>query len=642
MRARRPYFLSKSVLHHRTSLSFSGGGLRRRILATMDKSRDEVPGGAGGGGMQAGAVGAMGKRKRISEETWALAEAAYFSGEAAAVVAQRYGMAMSTLYVRVAGRGKRARRATPERLAQDRARRAEALSRVERMTLAMVEAGRTIVGVGETLIRSSGVREAASVRGYGAMAKRRHHSQDIWDAARRDYVEGGFTAGEIAGRYDMSASTIRTKASTEGWTKRRRIAPEPLLAPDAADEIDADGVSQWAQIARPSQRAPEGAWSTWLFQGGRGAGKTRAGAEWMAQMAMDHPRGRFALIGPTQADVREVMIEGVSGLRNLPGRMRPKFEQSRRRLTWDNGAVAYAFSAEEPERLRGPQFMAAWADEFCIWRKPAETLAILRMGLRLGEEPRLVVTTTPRPVPALRALRAEAGCVMTHAGTAENADHLPPSFLDGLHALYGGTRLAAQELDGVLVDGDGALWRAEEIAGARAEAPAVLERVVVGVDPPATTGGVCGIVVAGRVGTMAFVLADCSVQGLSPLGWGERVARTAQRFGAHEIVAECNQGGDMVGSTLQVAGAGCRVTLVRAGVSKRGRAEPVAALYEQKRVKHCGVFALLEEELMALGAEEGGAKDRGEGRLDRADALVWAVHALLLGPRRATPRVGVV
>jgi phage terminase large subunit-like protein len=383
---------------------------------------------------------------------------------------------------------------------------------------------------------------------------RRHHAPEIWKQARRDYEVGGFTAPAIAEWYEMSEHAVKRRARVEGWSKLIRVAPPPLFAPpDPAQVVesgDREPTSRWIDIAHPAQLPPEGTWSTWLFQGGRGAGKTRAGAEWLAARAEAEP-GLFALVGPTQHDVREVMIDGPSGLRFLPGRARPHYERSRRRLLWPNGAVAYAFSAEEPERLRGPQFEAAWADEFAIWPKPAETLAILRMGLRRGTAPQLVVTTTPKPIPALRKLRAEPSCVMTQAATALNAAHLAPTFLDGLNALYGGTRLAAQELDGLLLDGDGALWRAEDVAAARGARPEKLERVVVGVDPPAGhMGAACGVVVAGRAGARGYVLADRSQAGLSPLGWAMRVAEAAREFGAAEIVAEANQGGDMVRATL--------------------------------------------------------------------------------------------
>lgn len=473
------------------------------------------------------------------------------------------------------------------------------------------------------------------------ISTRLHHSEEIWALVRRDYL-GGATASACSARYGVTVDALRKRASLQGWCKAHhvdaQIPPPPLIPfpnPEEAEKIgDATFRSLWNDIAHDAQRAPALPWSTWLFQGGRGAGKTRAGAEWLAERAEAKP-GLYAMVGPTQHDVREVMVDGPSGLRNLPGRDRPHYERSRRRLLWQNGSIAYAFSAEEPERLRGPQFEAAWADEFCIWPRPSETLAILRMGLRLGDAPQLVVTTTPKPLPALRVLRAEASCVVTQAATEVNAAHLAPSFLDGLSALYGGTRLAEQELEGRLLDGDGALWSVADLKRALGEAPVGgCARVVVGVDPPAgACGAACGIVVAGRVGRQAFVLADRSALGLSPLGWAMRVCEAAAEFGAAEIVAEANQGGDMVRATLAQAGAPCAVRLVHASRGKRTRAEPIAALYEQGRVTHCGAFVQLEEELLALGVSE------SEGLLDRADALVWALTALMTGGEGPRVRV---
>ncbi len=396
-------------------------------------------------------------------------------------------------------------------------------------------------------------------------------------------------------------------------------------------------LKDWRFQGRPDQRPPEDdAWRTWLFLGGRGAGKTRAGAEWLAAQAQ--PGARLALVGPSLHDVREVMIEGPSGLRACaPPGSRPRYEASRRRFLWGNGAQAYAFSAEDPESLRGPQFHAAWADEFCAWRKPGETLALLRMGLRLGERPRLAVTTTPKPIAALRRLLAEPGLAQSRAATSANAEHLAPDFLAGLEALYGGTRLAAQELDGLVTEAaEGALWRAEDLQRCRGAPPAAFERVVVAVDPPAgSTGDACGIVVAGREDGRVFVLADRTVRGLSPLGWAGVVGEAAREHGADGIVAEVNQGGDMVRTVLAQAGCPAPVRAVHASRSKRARAAPVAALYEQGRVVHCGSFPQLEEELMALGAADGGPSP------DRADALVWAVTDLLLGPQSA-PRLRVL
>lgn len=381
-------------------------------------------------------------------------------------------------------------------------------------------------------------------------------------------------------------------------------------------------------LARPlghQQAPPDELWTTWLMLGGRGAGKTFAGARWITHKALVHPT--LALVGPTLHDVREVMIEGPSGLKAMGGPLfRPRWEASRRRLVWPNGAVAYAFSAEDPDSLRGPQFHAAWADEFCAWRRPAETLAMLRFGLRLGTDPRLVVTSTPKPSRALKALMAEPGFALTRAGTAANAGNLAPAFLRTLESLYGGTRLAAQELDGIIVETDGGLFRAEDLARCRAARPARLDRVVVAVDPPATAGGdACGIMVVGRRDDRAFVLADETARGLSPAGWAARAVSVARTWAADALVAEANQGGDMVRSVLAQADPPCGVKLVKASIGKRARAEPVAALYEQGRVLHCGAFAALEEELMALGSGD------LEHSPDRADALVWAVSELMLG-----------
>lgn len=260
---------------------------------------------------------------------------------------------------------------------------------------------------------------------------------------------------------------------------------------------------------------------------------------------------------------------------------------------------------------------------------------MLRLGLRLGDRPQLAVTTTPRPIPALRALLAEPGCVETRGATALNAAHLAPDFLAGLQALYGGTRLAAQELDGLLVEADeGALWRAADLLRCRGARPPELETVVVAVDPPAgSEGDACGIVVAGREDDRAYVLADRSVRGLSPLGWAARVAEAVRDFAAARVVAEVNQGGDMVRSVLAAAGCPAPVRAVHATRSKRARAAPVAALYEQGRVVHTAAFPELEEELMALGVVEGGRSP------DRADALVWAVTDLLLGRPAPAPRL---
>lgn len=377
-------------------------------------------------------------------------------------------------------------------------------------------------------------------------------------------------------------------------------------------------------------------WRTFVLLGGRGAGKTFTGAWWINQLAIRSPR-RMALVGPTLHDVREVMVEGPSGIKALwAGEGRPRWEGGRRRVVWPDGAEAYAFSAEDPDSLRGPQFHQAWADEFCAWRKPEAVLETLRMGLRLGDDPRLMVTTTPRPTPALRRLLAEAGCLQQRAGTALNAANLSAGFLTHMKALYGGTRLEAQELEGLVVESDGALFRAEDLKRARGSRPPKLERTVVAVDPPGSAGGdACGIVVAGRLEGRAYVLADVSERGLSPGGWAAKAAKAARDFGAQAVIAEKNQGGEMVRAVLINAGCDTAVRLVHAHRGKVERASPVAALYEQGRVVHCGDFPALEEELMGLGADGAGPSP------DRADALVWAVTHLLPTPA-AGPSVRVL
>lgn len=371
-----------------------------------------------------------------------------------------------------------------------------------------------------------------------------------------------------------------------------------------------------------------------MLLGGRGSGKTFAGAVWMDVAARHRAGTRLALVGPALHDVREVMVEGPSGIKALAGPGdRPRWEAGRRRLVWKNGSAAYAFSAEDPDSLRGPQFHAAWADEFCAWRRPEAVLSTLRFGLRLGQDPILAVTTTPRPIPALRRLMAEPGTVTDRAATAANAANLAPGFLAHLNDLYGGTRLAAQELEGRVVEGEGALFRVEDLARARGARPAELERVIVAVDPPATANGdACGIVVVGRKGRQAFILADRTVRGLSPGGWAAAVGEAARDFDAQEVAAESNQGGEMVRHVLRQTGCAAPVHLLHASRAKVARAEPVALLYEQGRVVHCGDFPALEEEMLALGGEGGPSPDR-------ADALVWGVSRLMLEKASEGPRV---
>lgn len=387
----------------------------------------------------------------------------------------------------------------------------------------------------------------------------------------------------------------------------------------------------------PTQREPQGDWSTWLFLGGRGAGKTHAGAVWVNEGVRAGRFGRIALIAPTFNDAREVMVQGPSGLTRLKAAP-PVFEPTRRRLVWANGAQAFCFSAEDPYSLRGPQFDAAWGDEFAYWADPEETMKTLSLGLRLGARPVTLFTTTPRPIAALRDLLKRVDVTVTRARTQDNARHLAPGFIDAARAQYGAGAYARQELDAELIDDPpGALWTRAQIEAARVTAWPPFERVIVAVDPPAGVSpkaDLCGIIVAARTGGTAprvIVLADASVQGLSPRGWAERAAAQAAAFDADAIVAEANNGGEMVRAVLKDAAPDMPVRLAHARLDKRRRALPVAALYEAGRVAHAHAFKDLEDQMCAFGAPG------FIGSPDRVDALVWAVTDLLLD-RAAEPR----
>ncbi|WP_232372238.1 DNA-packaging protein [Acuticoccus mangrovi] len=415
------------------------------------------------------------------------------------------------------------------------------------------------------------------------------------------------------------------------------------LTPELAETLLGD----WEVWARPEQMPPDGRWTTWLVLGGRGAGKTRAGAEWVRGMATGKtpyakaPVGRIALVGETLADAREVMVEGISGLLAVsPPRERPEWQPSRRRLEWSNGAVAQIFSATDPESLRGPQFGAAWADELAKWPDPDASWDMLQFALRLGERPRQMVTTTPRPVPLLRRLMDDPRTALTRMATDANALNLAPGFLETVVGRYRGTRLGRQELDGELIeDRDDALWSRDEIDRGRvAEAPA-LQRIVVAIDPPATSGArsaACGIVAAGLGSDgHAYVLADATIARAGPKVWAERAVSLYHTLGADRLVAEVNQGGEMVETIVREADPTVPVQTVRASRGKWTRAEPVALLYGQGRVRHAGVFAELEDQMcnfVPAGTAEGVSPDR-------IDALVWALTVLMLEPTGASPRV---
>ncbi|MEO1658907.1 MAG: terminase family protein [Pseudomonadota bacterium] len=393
--------------------------------------------------------------------------------------------------------------------------------------------------------------------------------------------------------------------------------------------------SSWSFLARPDQRAPTSdQWTTWLVLGGRGAGKTRTGAEWIHQRVAGGAK-RIALVAETYADGREVMVSGPSGLlaTGYPSPP-PSYEPSRRRVVWESGAVAHLFSAEDPEGLRGYQFDTAWSDELAKWPYPDDTWSNLQMGLRLGDEPRQVVTTTPRSVKLLKELMARSSTEISRASSYANRSNLAESFFTEIAAIYEGTALGRQELLGELIeDRDGALWSWAMIEAARAERPATLQRIVIAVDPPVTAttkSDACGIVVAGLgADGLGYVLADATVSGLSPAGWAERVCGLYRTHEADRVVAEINQGGDLVKEVLRTADPSVPVKGVRASRGKIIRAEPIAALYEQGRVKHCTALAQLEDQMTSF---TGGS---GEGSPDRLDALVWALTELMLTPNGA-------
>ena len=412
-------------------------------------------------------------------------------------------------------------------------------------------------------------------------------------------------------------------------------SPSELLA--QLSERDAEeAVKDWASDARPDQTPPGGDWLTWLLLGGRGAGKTRAGAEWVRAIATAEPQpaGPIALVGETFADAREVMIEGVSGLLAIhPSWNRPEWQRTRRRLVWPNGTVAQAFSAEDPESLRGPQFSAAWADELAKWRYPDACWDMLQFGLRLGAHPRQVVTTTPRPIPLLKRLiagEADGTTVVSRATTGDNAMNLAPGFLSRVVARYHGTRLGRQELLGEMIEERAdALWQCAPIEAARvAAAPHELARIVVAVDPPASKrSGRCGIVAAGLgKDGFGYVLADASLSEVRPAEWAAVAIALYRRLKADALVAEVNQGGDMVAAVMREVDTGVPVKAVRATRGKWLRAEPVAALYSQGRVRHVGALPELEDEMCDFGID-GLSAGRSP---DRLDALVWALTALML------------
>jgi phage terminase large subunit-like protein len=445
-------------------------------------------------------------------------------------------------------------------------------------------------------------------------------------------------------------------AAIEPERRARIIAKIPIPARRALAE------EWWWQVhggQEEPESGPDGApWRVWAIVAGRGFGKTRAGSEWVWERAREDGSARIALVGATIGEVERVMVAGESGiLACARGHEQPRWIAAKGILRFPSGAEAHAFSAERPEKLRGPQHHHAWCDELAKWDRgpgrsgpgrggPGEgkaeaTWNNLMLGLRLGERPRTLVTTTPRPVPLLKRVLADPRCARTVGRTDQNP-HLPADYRQAVEAMFGGTRLGRQELQGMLLEEfEGALWSRALLEEGRGPAFAPGDRgrwsrVVVGLDPPASSwGDGCGIVVCARDREgVCWVVADLSASGLSPEAWARRVCEAASLFGAGRVVAEKNQGGEMIASNLRAVDANLPVRLVHAGPSKAARAEPIALRFETGRARMAGHFPELEDQLCALTW----AGYQGPGSPDRADAMVWAMTELF-DKARAEPRV---
>ena len=410
--------------------------------------------------------------------------------------------------------------------------------------------------------------------------------------------------------------------------------------------MDADALLwDWSVWGRPEQQAPEGDWSIWLFLAGRGAGKTRSAAEWVRQEARVTSEGqrRFALVARTAADVRDVIVEGESGIMNVtPPSERPLYEPSKRRLTWPNGNVATCFTADEPDSLRGPQFTHAWGDEVAAWRQTPDAAGMtafdnLRVGTRLGRNPKIMVTTTPKRVPLLYSLLAEADktgrVVISRGSTLDNSGNLSGAYLDAITGVYAGTRLAAQELYGEMLDNvEGALFNEEMVErGREGVYPLNAPLRVIAVDPSVAENprDECGIVVVASTGERdlfkrnAWVLEDATVHG-SPEVWANKVVEMARKWGC-PVVAEVNQGGALVRNAINTIDPNIKVYEVHSKQGKALRAEPISLAYEQNRVHHVGYLADLESQMYSWIPGEGKSPDR-------IDALVHGLTALLIKP----------
>ena len=406
----------------------------------------------------------------------------------------------------------------------------------------------------------------------------------------------------------------------------QRLAEIAKLSPDVLAALKWD----WEFWARPNQLAPKGNWRTWAAIAGRGFGKTEAGAQWIRQRVKDGARS-IALVAETQKDLEEVMVKRLISI--SPPDEIPSVRYKPVRLVWPNGAEALGYNGTEPDQLRGPEFDTAWVDELAKYRYARDLWDMLQFTMRSGEDPRVFVTTTPRPIPVLKEILASSDTVITRGSTMDNAGNLAPSFMKAIVERYAGTRLGRQELNAEMLDDvPGALWTRDMIDAPRVNVEPEMRRVVIAVDPSGNSGGDensddIGIVAAG-LGTdgRGYVLGDYSCD-LSPEGWARRVDEVYSMHKADRIVAERNFGGAMVEAVIRTANPKLPVKMVTASRGKVARAEPIAALYEQGRVSHVGSFAAMEDQLCAMTP----SGYVGEGSPDRADALVWALSELMLG-----------
>ena len=426
-------------------------------------------------------------------------------------------------------------------------------------------------------------------------------------------------------------------------TAKERQATLRIFCPNNTAAERSNLLTDWRFWGRGKQQAPHGEWSVWIVLAGRGFGKTRTGAEWFTRRMMRGRYGAGAVVGATAADVRDIQVEGESGLLNVgPPAWRPKYEPSKRRLTWPNGAVASTFSGDEPDTLRGPNRGTAWVDELAKYRYAQETWDNLEMVLRTGAAPQVCITTTPRPTPLIRSLLVDPDAVVTKGSTAENKGNLSPTFLTRIYRRYEGTRLGRQELEAeILDDAPGSLWKRAQLDALKVRAWPELTRIVVGIDPQgkkserelaaaqedlAASRRATGIVVCGRgVDGRAYVLDDLTIDGL-PAEWAGRAVNGYYKWDADRLVAEINHGGDMVRYTIGTVDASVPIRLVTASRGKYIRAEPVAMLYEQGRVSHVGSFPALEDQMTSFTADG----LIGGGSPNNLDALVWSLTDLML------------